>query len=277
MVLSSSFQHDEVLGLKFGHAPIGKPSLYVHVYYVDGLLIDTGQRKAGKAIAGATGNLDVHQIFITHHHEDHSGNIPGLRKLHNCPVYAPEMTCEMMKDPPPISLAQQIVWGNREPYHELIPVGNYLETKNYHFELIHIPGHARDMVCLYEPTKKWLFSADLYINSYIGYYLKNESMLTQIRSTRKVLELDFELMFCAHNPQLNQAKEKLAKKLHFLESFFKEVSSLYNQGHSAHQIFKQLKLKENWFVRLLSGGDLSKMNMVKSVIRDLEKDTNHKV
>ncbi|MGD1891098.1 MAG: hypothetical protein ACFB15_10960 [Cyclobacteriaceae bacterium] len=77
-------------------------------------------------------------------------------------------------------------------------------------------------------------------------------------------------MFCSHKPQLKNGKQQLAKKLKFLESFFNDVSVLYQQGYSANEIFKSLKLKENWVVRVLSGGKLSKLNMVKSVIRDLE-------
>lgn len=246
----------------------------MHVYYVDGLLIDTGQRKAGKQIAEATRNLDVNQIFITHHHEDHSGNIPSLRKLHDCPAYAPEMTCEIMKAPPRMSFPRRLLWGVREPYDQLVPVGNQLKTNNHRFEVIPVPGHAPDMAALYEPDKKWLFSADLYVNHSIGYMLDSESIKTQIASIKSALALDFDVMFCAHNPQLSNGKKRLARKLDFLEKFYQQVADLYRQRNDEKYVFRKLKLKEDRLVKTLSGGQLSKMNMVKSVIRDLE--TEHK-
>ena len=125
---------------------------------------------------------------------------------------------QIMKNPPPLSLAQKLTWGNREPYHAISEVGNVIKTRNYSFNVIAIPGHASDMIALYEPDKKWLFSADLYINSYIGYFLSNESISTQIESIKNILQLDFKVMFCSHNPQLKNAKKQLSKKLYFLES-----------------------------------------------------------
>jgi len=270
MVLSQSFEHEEVLGFKFGYSPIGKPTMFAHIYFVDGLLIDTGQSHARKSVIAATKDLKVEQIFITHHHEDHTGNINEIKALHNCEVYASEPCCQMMKAPPKLSFAQKITWGNRPSQEDLIPKYETIETDNFSFNLIPIFGHAPDMFALYETNKKWLFSADLYINSYIDYFLKDESMADQIASTRKILELDFDVLFCSHKSQLENGKQKLTKKLHFLEPFFNDVSTLYKEGYSASEIFKRLKLKENQVVNLLSGGSLSKLNMVKSVIRDIE-------
>ncbi|WP_375559745.1 MBL fold metallo-hydrolase [Bernardetia sp. OM2101] len=274
MVISNSFQHEKVLGIKFGYQFLGMPTLFTHIYFVDGLLIDTGQSNAKEKVLAETKKLDVKQIFVTHHHEDHTGNITELQKQHNCKVFASNLCCQMMKNPPKISLAQKITWGNRPSQNYLIPIAESIETDNFSFQVIPIAGHATDMVALYEPSKKWLFSADLYINSYIDYFLENESILEQINSIKRVLKLDFEVMFCGHKPQLKNPKEKLIKKLNFLESAFNDISSLYEKGYSASQIFKKLNLKENWFVRILSNGNLSKLNMVKSVIRDLENAKN---
>jgi glyoxylase-like metal-dependent hydrolase (beta-lactamase superfamily II) len=271
MLITESFTHEEVLGLKFGYQAFGRPSMFSHVYFVDGLLIDTGHSRVSKHVLSATEDLAIDQLFLTHHHEDHTGNIRALKTQHQCPVYASDRCCQIMKAPPKLSLAQKITWGNRPTQQDLIPVQERIETANFTFDIIPIPGHAPDMVALYEPNRQWLFSADLYINSYIDYYLTDESMADQIASTKKILQLDFDVMFCGHKPQLKNAKAKLTKKLNFLESFFREVARLYERGYAVADIFRQLELKENGFVSLLSGGKLSKLNMVKSVIRDLEK------
>ncbi len=269
-MIFQSFNHEEVVGLKFGYQPIGKPRLFSHIYFVDGLLIDTGQSKVRSAIISEVSKLAVEQIFITHHHEDHTGNIAEVKELHACNGYASERCCQMMKDPPRLSFAQKIIWGDRAGQPDLILKYDTIETNKFSFHIISIPGHAPDMVALYEPNRQWLFSADLYINSYIDYILTDESIADQIASIRKILQLDFKEMFCSHKPQLRNGKQQLAKKLNFLESFFNEVSVLYQQGYSANEIFRSLRLKENWVVRVLSGGKLSKLNMVKSVIRDLQ-------
>ena len=271
MVVREKLKYEDVLGFKYGYTPIGKPSLNTYIYFIDGLLIDTGQSNARQKIISDTNQLAIDQIFITHYHEDHTGNIKVIAKQHQCKVYGSKICSELMKKPPKISFAQKLGWGNRPNYNEIISQEKEIKTDRYTFQIISIPGHAADMIALYEPEKKWLFSADLFINSYISYFLYNESIMDQIISIKKILKLDFKVMFCSHNPQLTEPKEKLKKKLSYLENTFEDVQSLYSKGYSKGQIFKSLKMKENWLVKTLSLGQLSKLNMVQSIIRDIEK------
>ena len=270
MVRIENLQYEEVRGFRFGYTPIGQPWLFTYLYHVDGLLIDTGQRKARKSILDATDSLDIEQIFITHHHEDHSGNIRPIQQRHNCPVYGSAGCSQLMKNPPALSLAQKLTWGSRPAFNNIVVADGELRTPNHVFQIIPIPGHAADMVALYEPEKKWLFSADLFINRYIGYFLSDESIADQISSIRNILDLDFKVLFCSHNPQLSAPKDKLMQKLRYLERVFEQVAAMHDKGYKSEQIFKTLGLKENRLVKYLSAGQLSKMNMVKSIVRDLE-------
>ncbi len=270
MKVVDSFSFQGIKGFKFGKSLFGVPKLYSHVYFIDGLLIDTGHRRMGIEVLDQIKDLPVKQIFITHHHEDHSGNIALLQNHFDCPVYGSQLCSEMMKSPPYISLSQRMTWGDRPSYHDIKVAGDSIATKNYNFQILDVPGHAKDMVVLYESSRQWLFSADLYVNSYIGYFLKAESMSQQIDSIKKVLELDFDIMLCGHNPQFKGGKAKLEKKLKFLEKFQDDVINEYLRGLTDNEILIHLKLKEYFFIRLISGGALSKLNMVRSVIRDYQ-------
>ncbi len=272
MTSTQSFSFEDVHYFKFGYSPLGKPFLFTYIYFIDGLLIDTGQSRMRKHVLATIPQLNVDQIFITHHHEDHSGNITELKNQFNCPVFAPSLCCEIMKSPPPLSLAQKLVWGGRPPNYELIPKDDLLQTRDHQFSIIPIPGHAEDMVALYEPDKKWIFSSDLYINSYIGYFMREESLIQQIQSIKKILALDFEVLFCSHNPRLNDGRDKLLDKLHYLEEFYEKVTMEYQKGYTAKEIYEMLKLKEHGITHILSNGQLSKLNMVRSAIRDFRND-----
>ena len=125
------------------------------------------------------------------------------------------------------------------------------------------------MVSLYEKSQGWLFSADLYLHHYIKYFMKPESMKQQIESIAKIRKLDFDTMFCAHNPQLNNPKALLAKKQQFLEDFYGNVESRYSNGMTEKEIFSSMKLQEVNQIKLMSLGALSALNMVRSVIRDI--------
>jgi glyoxylase-like metal-dependent hydrolase (beta-lactamase superfamily II) len=274
MIISEEFEYEEVKGYKFGYNLFGKPNLFSHIYYVDGLMIDTGHSLMRRQITQKVKSLLVNQLFITHFHEDHSGNLDLLHPHFKCPIYASALCCELMKNPPKISFAQKLTWGNRPAFQGLIPISGTIKTNQFEFEIIPIPGHAPDMLALFEPRKKWLFSADLYLNSYIGYFLEDESISEQINSIKRVLKLDFEVLFCSHNPQFTSGKEKLRKKLLYLEKFYSQVAELSKEEYNAKEIFKTLNLREHGNIKLLSDGKLSKLNMVKSVLRDIQKTSS---
>ncbi|GAB5557691.1 MAG: MBL fold metallo-hydrolase [Schleiferiaceae bacterium] len=276
MIIQSNLTHQGVRGFQFGASRWGKPRLYVYLYFVDGLLIDTGQRMAQREILKTTADLPIDQIFITHHHEDHSGNISAIAHQKNAstlPVLGSLACAEKMKSPPPLTWAQKLTWGSREAYAEIQPAENEIQTPHHTFQIIPIPGHASDMVALYEPEKKWLFSADLYINHYISYFLHNESIAQQIESIDRVLALDFDVMFCNHRPILKNPKDALLKKRDFLRESTDHVLSLHQRGLSENEIFRELKKSEDWkedhLVKFLSGRKLSKQNMVKAILRDI--------
>lgn len=272
MVISDSNEFQNVSLFRFGYHPFSKPRLYCHIFYIDGLLIDTGQSRVRKQVLDVTQNLDIEQIYVTHHHEDHTGNLDALKNQFGVPIYSSKLCKEMMSDPPPISFAQYMFWGSRPAFQDLVIKEDTIQTNNYSFDIIPVPGHSSDMVALHEANEGWLFSADLYVHHYIAYFMKPESVKTQIASLKKILELDFDVIFCSHNPQLKNGKQLIQKKLQFFETFYGSVSELMIKGFSISEIMKRLKMKKRWGMRILSHGHLSSQNMIQSVIRDLENE-----
>jgi len=266
--LITPFTYNEVKAVTCGYSPFGKAALTVNVYFINGLLIDTGQSRMRKAIIDFVKPLPVQQIVVTHHHEDHTGNLKPIKALFNVPVYGSAKCSKLMKKPPAISLPQKIYWGNR-PAFKITPLtSNTLPTTNYTFEIIDIPGHAADMIALFEPNKGWLFSGDLYVNTTIKYMLDNESIAQQIKSIKKVLQLDFDTLFCAHNFKAKNAKQKLKDKLQFLERFYAEVMHWHLKGYPPKIILQKMKLIEKNSIKIISNGKLSQLNMIEAVIRD---------
>jgi len=249
----------------------GRPEkMGVYAFFVDGILIDTGHSRAQKQ-AQELIKLPVEQIFITHHHEDHAGNLRAIQEYLKCPSYAHPLCAEIMKSPPEVCFIERKTWGSNNAVDNIIPIEDEIKTANHNFQIIHTPGHSDDHVCLYEPNEGWLFSGDLYVHHYIRYFMGSESVTEQMESIKKVLKLDFDRIFCSHNPKETEGKANFQRKLQFLEDFYGNVVQLHEQGLSPSRIMKQLKLKESWFVRLTSSGWLSGVNMVKSVIRDEER------
>lgn len=272
MKVIQSFTHQEVTGFKLGYNPFGKPRMYCYFYYIDGLLVDTGFSRVQNLVLAALENKPINKIYVTHHHEDHTGNLNAIAAAAGCPAYASSLCVQTMQQPPAISFVQYFYWGKRPANQQLIAEDQRITTttNKYHFDIYAVPGHAHDMVVLHEPNRGWLFSADLYIHHHIGYFTQTESVIQQIASTKKILQLDFDVLFCCHNPQLQNGKQQVQKKLQFLEDFYGNVAALYQKGYSVKAISKALSLKERWFIRLLSSGYLSNKNMIRSVIRDIQ-------
>jgi len=247
-----------------------KSKMSVNVFFVDGLLIDTGHSNAQKNALKVFEKLAIEKIVLSHHHEDHTGNLHALKQKKDYPVYGHKTCTELMKSPPPLCFIERKTWGPNTAVQDIIPLGQTLKTENYEFHVIYTPGHSDDHICLYEANQGWLFTGDLYVHHYIRYFIATENIIQQIDSLKKVLKLNVQRYFCSHSFKEDLFQERFGQKLQFLEDFYGNVVQLHQNGLSPTKIMKRLQIKEQWMIRFLSGGWLPGINMVHSAIRDAE-------
>jgi len=270
------YQLEDLTYWKLGHSFFGRPDMFVYSYLLDGLLIDTGLKWVGGDFVKMLSNYEVEQIFVTHHHEDHSANIELIKKAKDVQAYGSALCCQLLKAPPRVEPARWMTWGQNKPA-DIIPVdiADGVITSSLNFSLHHTPGHAADHLCLFLKERGWLFSGDLFINDRINTFMKNEKIEEQIFSIRQVLQLDFDVLLCCHQPILSKGKDKLRKKLQYLEDFYGKVERYYLDGMSVSEILHALKWKEKTMIKFLSLGQLSSANMIRSTIASI--DANLKV
>lgn len=254
---------------KLGSNFFGRPKMFVYCFLVDGLLVDTGQPHVRKDLLKALEVEDIQRIVVTHHHEDHSGNIEAIKDLKKIEAYASPLCCELMENPPTVEPARWVTWGQM-PKADLIPLpeNEQFITPNggYSFEVLNTPGHAIDQISLYEPSEGWLFSGDLYVHDYVKVFMRDENMKEQIDSIEKLLQLDFDVLLCNHKPIFSNGKERLQRKLQFLQDLYGAILDAHQKGLTEKEIMEELKWKEDRFVKAFSFGQLSRMNMIRSVI-----------
>ena len=255
---------------KIGSNAFGKPQMFVYSFLIDGLLIDTGPSRAQKAFVKTLATEHIDQLVVTHHHEDHSGNIEAIKRLKSIPALGSALCKQKMSQHITVDFGRWMTWG---PFRtaDITPFDSaHVQTPKYSFEIIPTPGHAIDQVSLYEPNEGWLFSGDIFVHDYIKMFMRDEIIGDQILSIRKLLKLDFNKMFCNHQPVMTNPKERLKNKLNFLEDFYAKVAEQYHKGLTVKQIMKALDYKDNRFMSLISWGEMSKSNMVRSVIKTVE-------
>jgi glyoxylase-like metal-dependent hydrolase (beta-lactamase superfamily II) len=266
------YHHGGVDYYRFSVYRMNKNLLTVYTFLVDNVLIDTAQRHNRENIYDILKHKKISKILLTHHHEDHSGNAGYLSRRLNVPVLGHQYTHDILKDGYTVSPLANWFSGHVDRADiTVIQDNDVIETEHHQLRAIHTPGHAPDHFCYYEPHKGWLFSGDLYVADRIKYFARFESLLTQINSLKKLVRLDFDSLFCAHNPKVTNGKERLQSKLNFFEDFSQSVIFYHNQGLSAKEIFYKMNLKENYVNKYITLGGFCAENMVHSVLKDLKK------
>ena len=81
-----------------------------------------------------------------------------------------------------------------------------------------------------------------------------------------MLNFDFDALFCAHNPCLEDGRARLKNKLQFLEDLYGNILMLIEKGLSQKAIIKSLDTKSDRWVKWITMGNVSFANAVRSVI-----------
>jgi glyoxylase-like metal-dependent hydrolase (beta-lactamase superfamily II) len=113
----------------------------------------------------------------------------------------------------------------------------------------------------------WLFSGDLYLGDRIKFFRSDEKIDQQIRSLQTVLRYDFEALFCGHNPVLKSGRSRLHRKLAYLEEITGRVRLLAAKGLPEREIIRRLDRRQDRLVKIVTMGNASFANMVRSAIR----------
>ncbi|TQS75284.1 MBL fold metallo-hydrolase [Ornithinibacillus gellani] len=238
--------------------------LKVSVYYLDGLLIDTGPSRKAKELRAFFESKPIEQIVLTHHHEDHTGMANWLyqRKL---PIYMHENGRDIGRQSISLPFYRRVFWGQRKPF-ETILLKHAIQTNLYSFEPIHTPGHAPDHVSLLVKEKGWLFGGDLFVQPYPKSAFAFEDIPEMMQSLRKVLAYDFDLYICSHAGPLPNGRQLLAKKLAYLEEMAGQIVAAHQKGWSSEEI-RQVLFPNHHPMERLSFGESSPMHMIHSILK----------
>lgn len=264
--------HNDVICVK-GTTRNGKGSA-IYLYLVDGMLIDSGPFSLEKELIPIYQKYDFDFVTLTHSHEDHSGTAPWIQQHKKVPIYVHPNGISICDKPGDYPEYRQIEWGVRDRFTAL-PLGEKIRSRNVEWEVIYTPGHADDHVSLYDQENGRLFTGDMYIIPTVKVMMRSESISIMMDSIRKLLKLDFQAIYCSHAGYLPDGRERLLEKLDNLKELYGAVSSYYKKGYRPDEI-NQALFNKKYSIEALSKGEYSSINIVYSIISDLE-GKNHRL
>jgi glyoxylase-like metal-dependent hydrolase (beta-lactamase superfamily II) len=263
-VTTRRFEFSDVGAFRVGRFNLGISTSCI-VYRLGSGIIDTGPPNQWSIVRRFVEEKAISHVLVTHHHEDHSGNAARVHTEITGTVLFPPTGLAFARDGFRLRPYQRVVWGVPERF---VPEPMPDEVRLAHgvrLRAIHTPGHSPDMTCFLEPERGWLFSGDLYIASRPRLLRADENVDDEIESLQRVLDLDFETVFCAHRGVVTDGKRAIRTKLDYLTSLRDEVRELHDEGKSIRAITRTLLGRES-LMTLITSFHFSKRNLVRKCL-----------
>jgi len=242
------------------------------LYVVDGLLIDTGPRSMARETIPFLQGVPIEQVALTHLHEDHVGLSSWVSRHKGAEIYIHQESVAKTTRPGRLPWHRYYSWGPIAPFVSE-PMPDRLERDHYTFEVIPTPGHTSDHVVLYVKEKGWLFTGDFFLYTNPVQWAPYESAAQHIASLRKVLELDFDTVFCGHAGIRTNGKRLIHEKLQYLLELQDRVAELHHRGYSPRQIDRTLFPKKP-LSTYFTLGEWSSFHMVNSMLELVKSSTS---
>lgn len=241
----------------------GRELLPVYCYVVGDTLVDTGLSCYGDAIRELARQCGVTRAVITHHHEDHAGNAAALRD-DGLAVLSSDLTQKLVAHDLPIQFYQHLIWGKMAPVATEV-FSNRVRIGPYEAEVIPAPGHCADQVVFFVREEGWLFSGDSFLSERVKVFRRDEDFAATVATLRRLLQLDFDALLCAHKPRFTQGRAALQAKLDWLLSLEGEVRHHHAAGLPQGEIARRC-VRPPWLAAILTAGDATAQNLVHSIL-----------
>lgn len=230
----------------------------VSAYLVRGVLIDVGFPAVARELAAVLEQARPSGAMITHHHEDHAGNVQ-LAAHAGLPIAASEATLHLLRARPRLAPYRRIIWGT--PPHLLAPIIPFTSET---LRLVPTPGHAADHHIVWDAERETMFGGDLFLGVKVRAAHAEEHPRQLVASLRAAAALRPTRLFDAHRGLVRDPVSALLAKADWLDATVDAVDQRIAAGWSDRAIARALLGREELAYHL-SRGAMSKINLVARV------------
>lgn len=233
----------------------------VHVYVVRGALVDTGFPAVEGEVGRLVDELRPRGAFVTHAHEDHSGNVELLARR-GLPLAMGDETEARVRAAGRIPFYRRFTWESMRPLRA--PVTPFVPDD---LRLLAAPGHSTDHMVVWDATTRTLFSGDLFLGVKVRVMHPSEDPYRIMESLRMAMALEPERMFCAHRGPVPTPLAALRARHDWLQATVGEIERHIAAGEARDDAIARAVLGPETFTGWFSRGEYAHRNIVASVRR----------
>ncbi|MES3035687.1 MAG: MBL fold metallo-hydrolase [Gemmatimonadota bacterium] len=253
--------HDGVVQWRFA-SPAGRVAGFSSSAFVtaDGVLVDTGFGAARRDFARLLDSTHVRGVILTHHHEDHAGNVE-LVAARGLPLWLAPATQALVTEVAPIRAYRRLVWSSTAP----------LRTSVVPFDpgalsVLSAPGHCADHHVVWDAATRTLFAGDLFLGVAVRIAHHDENLWASIDSLDRIAALEPVRMFCAHRGLVPDAAAALRAKAAWIRQQVAVITAAIMQGATDDAILRTVMGGES-LTGWASRGEYSRRNFIRFVRR----------
>mgnify|MGYP000586446736 CR=1 FL=1 len=264
MAVLEHIRYQDLDGLRTGRFNLGPNTSFV-LYRLGDTLIDAGPHNQWRWIRRFIEEQPVSQLLLTHYHEDHSGNSANIAALTGVTPTAPKQSIQPLRNGFSIQSYRRFFWGPADKVEAQPLSEQILINGREPIQAIATPGHTPDLTCYLLPERGWLFSGDMYISSQIKLLAREEDLPALIKSTRRLLDQEFDTLLCPHRGIVTEGKQALQTKYQNLQTLVGEAQHLLQAGYSVKAITHRLLGKEP-AMSFITGFHFSKQRLIQACL-----------
>jgi endoribonuclease LACTB2 len=224
----------------------------------DGVLIDTGIPAVAGEFAAQVARAPITGVMITHHHEDHAGNVELLARQ-GVPIWMAEATVPLVTEVERVRAYRRCTWHSMAPLRAAVTP--FMSDR---YVAIPTPGHTDDHHAIWDARTRTIFTGDLFLGVGVLIAHHQEDPWAMLASLERIIALQPARLFDAHRGLVPDPVGALQAKVRWMRRQMATIRDALRLGRSDAAIVKQLMGGES-FTGWASGGEYARINFVRNV------------